>query len=146
MDFERVRPYAPLVVRIGVALVFLWFGINQLLFPSDFLGYLPSWVVMDEAGFGHVLFTLVHLAVGEHVGLLLAFNGVFEMVFGLLLLVGLFTRVSALLLSLHLFGIMVSLGYNDIAVRDFGLVAATFSVFLYGKDTWCWDDKRKKTE
>ncbi|MAF35361.1 hypothetical protein CMO91_05975 [Candidatus Woesearchaeota archaeon] len=113
----NLRPYAPVVVRVGVSLVFIWFGINQLLSPETFLGYVP--VMLDA-----------------YAETLLLVNGIAELVLGIILLSGFLTRPAALLLALHLAGITVSLGYNEIAVRDFGLVLATLSVFLHGKDNW----------
>ena len=71
-------------------------------------------------------------------------NGTLEIVLGSLLLLGLFTRLCAFILALHLGGIMISLGYNDIAIRDFGLSLATFAVFLHGPDRLCWDVKQRK--
>ena len=62
----------------------------------------------------------------------------------MMLLVGYYTRVSSLLLTIHLLGISISLGYNDIAIRDLVLTIATFVVFLNGKDKWCLDSKYKK--
>ncbi|HLD06443.1 MAG TPA: DoxX family membrane protein [Candidatus Nanoarchaeia archaeon] len=120
----ELREYAPIVTRIGLSAVFLWFGISQLADPGYFLGYVPDALA----------------AQGET--LLLA-NGIFETVFGSLLLLGLFTRIAALLLGLHLLGIAGGLGYNDIAVRDIGLTLAAFSVALFGADRWTLDYHRK---
>ena len=39
------------------------------------------------------------------------------------------------------FLIAAGLGYNDIAVRDYGLALITFSVVLGGSDVWCLDKK-----
>lgn len=120
-DMERYKDYAPVIVRIGISLVFLWFGINQLFDSSSFLGYLPEWSYNNP---------LIQL----NPATLIFFNGSFEAVFGLLLLLGLLVRLSSLLLALHLLGIAISLGYNDVFVRDIGLVLATLSVFLNGAD------------
>ncbi len=143
--FVKAKPYTPIVVRISIALVFLWFGINQLLVPKDFMGYLPSWVIQDAAGFGHYFHSIIMLL---HLtpAMIIFFNGLLETVLGLLLLVGLFTRVSALLLGLHLLSIAFSLGYNDVAIRDLGLFLVSISVFLHGADLWCWDTKRNRKE
>ncbi len=72
---------------------------------------------------------------------LIFFNGLFETFFGTLLAIGFYTRLSALLLGLHLFTIIINLGYNDIAVRDFGLALITLSITLRGADKWCLDKK-----
>ena len=140
---DRYKNYASLVLRVGLALVFLWFGINQLINPTSFLGYMPQWLAPHDVQMlhEHALQWLHTLPIMQHI--IIMGNGIFETVFGLLLLLGLFTRLSAFLLTLHLVGIMVVLGYNDIAVRDFGLAVATFSVFLQGPDEWSLDKKMK---
>ena len=59
------------------------------------------------------------------------------------LLAGRFTQIVALLLSLQLFGIAVTIGYNDVGVRDFALGLATVSLFLQGPDKWTLDRRSK---
>lgn len=115
----RSRNYAPTVLRIGLSLVFLWFGISQLTRPESFLGYVPGWL-------------------SSYSNTLLLVNGLFDASLGTLMLLGIFTRIAALLGGLHLLSISVfSLGYNDIGIRDFGLAIAAFSVFLNGEDAFC---------
>ncbi|MFQ5531703.1 MAG: DoxX family protein [Candidatus Nanoarchaeia archaeon] len=128
MKLNNLKNYAPILVRVGVSLVFLWFGINQLINPISFLSYFPKWLSI--------------IMINTNIPIIL--NGIFEIIFGFLLLIGLYTRISSLLLSINLFFIMVGLGYNDIAIRDFGLMLATFSVFLHGPDKWSFDNKKKK--
>ena len=36
--------YGKRVLRISLSLVFLWFGINQLYFPSSWIGFVPSFL------------------------------------------------------------------------------------------------------
>ncbi|MEK7609523.1 MAG: DoxX family protein [Patescibacteria group bacterium] len=118
------KEIAPIILRIAMSLVFLWFGSQQLIHPSNWLSFVPDSVV----SFSHLSATiLVH------------FNGAFEIVFGLALLFGFFTRTSALLLGLHLFNITLSLGLSAIAVRDFGLSMATLAIVFYGMDRFCLD-------
>lgn len=117
---------APPVLRIGLALVFIWFGIQQLSDASVWLSYVPDFVV----SISHVtVTTLVH------------FNGAFEVVFGLALLLGFFTRTTALLLALHMADIALIVGFTSIGVRDFGLTVATAAIFFYGAD-WLSIDRR----
>ncbi len=128
------KEYAPIVVRLGVSAVFLWFGVMQLLKPDNFTRYLPEFLYGQPYSQ-----TLVLL------------NGGFEIVFGLLLLAGLFTRLAAFLLGFHLLTLtlefMISFGFtNEVFARDFGLTLATFAVMLYGPDTWCFDTKRLKSK
>jgi len=131
MDFENLKKYSPVLLRIALSLVFLWFGINQLIFPNMFLGYIPSWITQNPI-------------IPLEPGFIIMGNGIFEIVFGILLIAGLFTRLVSLFLGLHLIGIMLGLGYNDIAVRDFGLMLATISITLNGPDIWCLDNRHKK--
>lgn len=127
-----MKKFAPTILRIGLSLVFLWFGTNQLLHTSMWVKMIPESVINIS---GLSATTLVH------------FNGAFEIVFGLCLLVGFFTRVVALLLALHLLNIMFVVGYNAVGVRDFGLSMSMIALFLYGVDSVsldAWFQKRKK--
>ncbi|NOZ80497.1 MAG: DoxX family membrane protein [DPANN group archaeon] len=147
---KRIKPdhykrFAPAILRIGLALVFLWFGISQLVNPASFIGYVPQWI----APHGHSIvhehpFQFIHDVPIPSVHILLMANGVLETLFGLLLLLGFWTRISAAILALHLFGIAISLGYNDIMIRDLGLVLALVSVFLAGPDPWCLDSRVRR--
>jgi len=115
--FDHMKTYAPTVLRIGVSLVFLWFGFQQLINTEMWTRLIPQ-AAMDVSGLSAI--NLVH------------FNGAFEIVFGLCLLLGFFTRTVAFLLALHMLHITYVVGYNGIGVRDFGLSMAAISTFLYG--------------
>lgn len=143
MELRQYKTYAPILLRFGLSLVFLWFGLNQLINPESFLGYIPIWLYPHPATMvhEHPLQSLHNLPLTPHV--IIMGNGVFETIVGLLLLIGLFTRISALLLALHLIVIMVGLGYNDIMIRDLGLSIATVSIILNGPDSFCLDKKFK---
>lgn len=121
--FAKLSAYAPAVVRIGMSLVFLWFGSSQLADVQAWTAWLPPWTASLPVD-GE---TLVRL------------NGSFEVLFGILLLLGFYVRPVALLLALHMFQIAFTVGYSEIGVRDFGLSLATTSVFLYGGDRFTLD-------
>lgn len=114
---DKLRGYAPGVLRIGISLVFLWFSISQLMDPVTWTGYIPP-----------------PLAANFNPLMLVYANAIFELVFGIMLILGIFTRISAVLLGTHLAFIALSLGYNEIAIRDWGLAIATFTVAMNGKD------------
>lgn len=124
------KEYAPIVLRISLGLVFLWFGFTNIFNYESLVGYLPEFVY----------------SLGISLQSIMLLNGIFEIVFGTLLIIGLFTRVVAFILFLHVLLIMFSLGYNDVAIRDFGLAFATLAVFLNGTDKWCLDIKLKKNK
>lgn len=120
---------APTVLRIGLALVFLWFGYSQVIDQIDWVDYVPASVVSMS---GLTAETLVLL------------NGLFELVFGVALLLGFWTRTAALLLALHMIHITYIAGFDATGVRDFGLTIATIAVFLYGKDKFTLDAMMEK--
>jgi len=119
-----VKKYAPILARYGVGIVFFLFGILQLINPQSWVSWLPEFIVNN---FDPVTFIYV--------------NGIFDLVIGAFLLVGFLTRIVALLGIFHLLGVIFSLGFNDISIRDFGLLLVLVSVLLHGSDEWCLDKK-----
>lgn len=123
-----MKKYSSSVLRIGLALVFLWFGTQQIIDPSAWVGYIPEGIVG--------IFSLSALK-------LVYLNGLFEIVFASALLLGYFTRFSALLLALHMLDITYVVGFDAIGVRDFGLAIATVAIFMNGVDIFSLDYFRK---
>jgi len=128
MKVSGYKQYAPTLVRWGIGIVFLWIGIDIWVHTNYWITWLPQ--------------LAFQLPVDPKI--LILMNGTFDALFGALLLLGLFTRVSAFLMALHLIFVVISLGYNDIAVRDFGLLLATVGIFLHGTDKLCWDNTVRK--
>ena len=118
IDFKR---YAPAIARIGISIVFLIFGIWQIIHPESWFGYLPNFV----SNLGFNLNTVVLL------------NGFLDTFIGIGLIVGIFVRFFSLIAIVHLIGIILSLGWNDVAVRDIGLLIVLISIFFNGKDKLC---------
>ena len=119
------QAYAQSVIRYGVALVFLIFGIWQLIDPSSWLGYVPSYVPFNPT-------IAVYL------------NGVVDLLLGALLLIGFLTRIVAIVAALHLAAITSSLGFNDVMVRDLGLVIVLVGIAMHGPDQLCIEMKKSK--
>jgi uncharacterized membrane protein YphA (DoxX/SURF4 family) len=119
-----LQQYAPAVLRYGIALVVLWFSLQQFIHADQWVAFIPASIV-----------AVTHLAATTIVYL----NAIFELVFGTLLAFGWKTRWIALLLALHLFDIMWTVGYGEIGVRDFGLAVAALSIAMYGSDILCID-------
>ncbi len=117
---NKTSSYAPILLRFAIGLVYLWFGSSQLLDPLQWEAFVPSWALYG----GITSHTLVY------------FNGIFEVIMALLLLLGIYTRIVASLLFVHLLTITLSIGFNAIGVRDFGLTFATLSIALYGDDKY----------
>jgi uncharacterized membrane protein YphA (DoxX/SURF4 family) len=124
MDIDKWKECSPIVLRYGLVAVFLFFSISQLTAPDEWVSYLPGFLQSNP-----------------NATMFIIGNGIFELVFAILLGLGLFTRVSSLLLGLHLLGITVTVGFNEIGARDFGLTMALFAIFLNGQDKWCLDNR-----
>ncbi len=112
--------YAPVVVRLAMSAVLMWFGVSQLTNPNMWLGVVPTWAT----------------AIGPNAETIILLNGIFEVVASLLLAIGLFVRPVAALVGLHLLVITSHFGATAVGVRDFGLSFATFAVALAGEDRW----------
>jgi len=100
-----------------LALVLLWFGIDQIVNTENWFGYIP-----------HSLSTTLPINFEN----LIIFNGIIEIIFGTLLLIGFYTRIIAFIVALHLFSVTITVGYNDVGVRDFGLTMMAISLIFSG--------------
>ena len=121
---EQTKKYAPIAVRYSVGLAFFLIGIDQLIRPAAWLGYYPDWITsfMSLTSFG-------------------IFNGIFDAVIGAFLLIGLLTRIASAIAVFHLVGVIYTLGYNDVAIRDLSILIAAVAIFMYGPDDWALDKK-----
>ena len=122
MKYSR---YAPIIARYAVSFVFLVFGLWQIIDPSSWLGYLPSFA----------------LSLGINPGTILLLNGIFDFIIGLSLATGIYLRFFSAIGILHLLIIELSLGFTDVTIRDITIMIVLFSVFLNGKDKWCYQKK-----
>lgn len=118
------QEYGQIILRWSMGLVFLIFGMMQLYAPTNWTGYLPGFL----AGSWSALFVIA--------------NGSLEIFLGLFILFGLYTRVASIILGFHLIGISFSLGFNALALRDFGLAFATLALAFFEPDMYSCDRKR----
>jgi len=112
---NNLSKYAPIVLRVGLGIVFILIAADQFMNPVSWSSYFPAFMGSNAV----------------------YFNATFDIILGLWLVIGLFSRVSGTLAALHLLGVIVVLGYNSVTVRDFGLFCAALSVALHGADAWC---------
>lgn len=129
--FEKLKLYSPTVLRIGISLIILWFGSQQLQNPQAWTYNIPDYMTN---------FT------GLNAGLIIILNGSFEIIFGTALLLGLQTRLCAFILTVHMFGIIGTVGYNPTGIRDLGLAFGLLAVFMHGASPFSLDALRKKSQ
>jgi len=120
------------VARVGIAAVFLWFGIDKFVHPIEWAGWVPDWM-SALIPMSLVSFMYIH--------------GAIETLVGVLLLVGYQTRMAALLAVITLCGVilaMIGTGSTDVLLRDVGLLAASLSLLFTGSDCMSIDCRLKK--
>lgn len=110
---KKITP--ELALRIGLAGVFLYAGINSLLNPTSWIGYVPQWIES------------IPLLTRE---LFLTLHGIFEIALAAVLLIGLYKKLVALLAFLSIAAIIITYGIDDISFRDFGLLASAYALLL----------------
>ena len=110
------------IIRYTAVYLFLWFGIQQLVDPGAWLGFLPEWT-----GYFPVP--------GE---MLVRLNGWFEIICAIALLGGFYTRVISLILGVHLVFIGLSLS-GPTAIRDTALGLFVLSLAFANPDDWTVD-------
>lgn len=101
------------ILRVGLAITFLWIGILIFKQPEAWGGYLQLWaagllpVPIEQAMMG---------------------TAVLDIVIGIFLLVDSFVWLAALVGALHLIIVLAVSGITDITVRDVGILAATIAL------------------
>ena len=115
---ENKKDLVPFLLRIGLGIIFFWFGITKFTNVQDWLRYIPPW-----------LQSLIPISMN----LFLYIQGAIETLIGLFLILGIFVRKSAFLAALILIVIIITVGFNDISLRDFGLLMIAISLMILGQ-------------
>ena len=115
-DKENLGIY---ILRFGLALVFLYFGISQILDQSRWIYFVPD--------------RFLNFYISEILKSKIVFlNGIFDTVIALSLISGLFIRIFSFLGFIHLLSITIfSLGFEPSGIRDLGLAFAMLSLFFF---------------
>ncbi len=114
----------PLILRLAVGLPFFLLGIDQLLHPQQWIGYLAPWA---ENLFGVTPLQFFFV------------NCIFGTSLGVLFILGIFTRYCAIIATLHLIGVMLNLGYTEIAIRDLGILLSAVALACVKKQNYSFD-------
>lgn len=117
-----------LLLRIGLSGVFLWFGIDKFIHPDIWVNYIPGWFPMLIPVSAFILLM-----------------GVVESLIGLFVLIGFYTRICASIAALMMIPIIISLGYNEIGVRDFGILMLAVGIAALGAGEFSLDAQLLKT-
>ncbi len=105
------------ILILGIAFVFLYFGIDKFVHPKTWIGWMPDWMdgllgMKNDLWMQIVAVTEIMIAIA------------------LLIPVRILQQVASIAASLHLLAILSQVGWNDIAVRDIGLLFMSMSVWF----------------
>jgi len=106
------------ILRIGMAITFIWIGIMVFQAPEVWGAYIPPWAA-----------NLMPLPVKT---IMLATAGL-DVLIGFFLLINVFVWVAGLIGAIHILMVLIVTGINDVTVRDIGLLAATLALMM---QTW----------
>lgn len=107
-----------LTLRLGLALVYIYFGVSQLMDVSAWSRAIPEWAI-----------SITSLSAPT----LVKANAIFELVLASLLALGIWSRIISFVLAAHLALITFIMGFTPTGVRDFGLTVATLAHGLMEK-------------
>lgn len=110
----------PLVMRLSLAIVFVYFGISEILNPAYFSGYIPPFIAS-------LTFFNSNLLIQTH--------GIALTLLSFSLLSRFHLRFIGILIMLMLIqiiaGLLLTSGFNEIVIRDIGLLGLALSIWLY---------------
>lgn len=104
------------ILRVGMAITFLWIGILILKDPQGWSGYIQSWLL------DLLPLTPTHIMIS---------TAILDITIGALLLIDKLTWQASLVGALHLVTVLIASGINSITVRDIGLLAGCLSLSLH---------------
>jgi len=109
-----------LALKLGLAGVFLWFGIDKFVHPAYWLSaWVPGWFQIFLAKFNLSGLQFVYI------------NGIFEMLVGLSLLANIFTKFFAAVGIIFLAVLMFEYGLTETTIRNIGLAGALFAILFW---------------
>lgn len=109
------------VLRVGLAITFLWIGVLIFKQPEAWGGYLQPWaagllpIPLNQAMIGTVIL---------------------DVVIGVLLLTDIFVWLATIIGAIHLVIVLATSGITDITVRDIGLLAGMTAIMVDSLPQW----------
>jgi uncharacterized membrane protein YphA (DoxX/SURF4 family) len=112
-------------IRIALAFVFLWFGIDKFIHPQYWIDAWVPKMVMNVLGF--IGLPIIHF---------MYINGAFEVLVGISLLSNMYIKLFSILSVIFLISIIIFNGFNEIVVRDVGLMGGFLALAF-------WPERRR---
>ena len=119
--FQSLK-YSNLILRISLALVFFWFGVDKFIHPDYWLN---AWVPQSVLA----LIATLRITGTEFIYM----NAVFEILVATSMVTDIFTSFFAILAVLFLISVTAFHGFSEVLVRDVGLMGAFLSILFWPK-------------
>lgn len=103
------------ILRVGLAITFLWIGILIFRNPEAWGGYLQPWAAKL------IPIPLAQVMIG---------TAILDMMIGFLLLIDALTWLVATISAIHLVIVLLVSGINAITVRDIGLLSSSLALAI----------------
>lgn len=117
--FQSLK-YSNLILRISLAVVFFWFGIDKFFHPDYWVNaWVPQSIASFAANFKIRPIDIIYI------------SGVFEVLVGISLATNIFIVCFSSLAVLFMANIMLFNGFSEILVRDIGLIGAFLSLIFW---------------
>jgi|SRR3989344_1537470 len=122
--FESLK-YSNLFLRLGLAGVFIWFGVDKFISPQYWVSaWVPQSTLSLASKFGITGLDIINI------------SAVFELLVGASILSNIFVKVFSLLAVIFLLTVLFTFGINEVLVRDIGLAGGFLSLFF-------WPERRR---
>jgi len=110
------------ILRLTLAFVFFWFGVDKFFHPEYWLNaWMPESVVTLASTLGLSAVSLIYAL------------GVFEILVGLSLAINIFVGLFGFLAIVMLAVIPFFAGFNEVIVRDVGLIGGLLALIFWPK-------------
>ena len=122
--FQSLK-YSNLFLRLGLATVFIWFGIDKFINPQY---WISAWIsqnilsIASKAGIGGI--EIVYI------------SGIFELLVGASILSNIFIKILSVLALIFLITILFTFGISEVIIRDIGLMGGFLSLLF-------WPERRR---
>lgn len=103
------------ILRVGLAITFLWIGILIFKEPGAWGSYIQPWAVK-----------LLPLPIND----MMIGTAFLDVIIGFLLLIDSLVWIAALLGTIHLIIVIICSGITEIIVRDIGILAGVVALFV----------------
>lgn len=118
-NYYHVMKGAPYhIIRVGLAITFLWIGVLIFKQPEAWGGYIMPWAA------GLLPIPLVQAMLG---------TAILDVIIGILLLIDSFVWLAAWVGALHIAVVLAVSGITDITVRDIAILAALAALIIEKK-------------